>query len=756
MTDPEAWLMNNDEYLAAALEWIHLRLRRLAGGKATPEAQPSVAATPDNAGSAPSAPPQPAAANLNASMGGGSWLVHLLREKAGPQPEEPAPLVTVSPSPAQPEQAQPEQQTSPVQEGDPVSEAAQRMQAAASAAQPPAGVWLQLALHMTDFELQTLLLCAAIELDTRTAALCAQAQGDSSGLNQAYPTFALAMALFDAPAWDVLSPERPLRYWRLAEITQHPSQALTISPLRADERVVNFLKGLNYLDDRLAPFLVPMLALESLVEAQPANLSPSQSELAGEIVYRLEAGKQPIVEVSASGLFAPRPDRRLPLVQLTGPSAEDKTLVAVEVARQLGCGLYRLPAAALPSQPADLDQLARLWRREAALLPVGLYVDAGDTSLDQASASLVERLLARMGGLAFIACREPWPGLDPDALVIEVERPTPAEQAAAWSAALGPEAGEIPYQLANQFSLGLPEIVGIAARQAALNQAGLAGLWQACLERSRPRLDLLAERIEPRSGWDDLVLPDDTRRLLQEIAAQVDNRATVYEEWGFRRKMSRGLGISALFAGESGVGKTMAAEVIANELHLNLYRIDLSAVVSKYIGETETNLRRLFDAAAGGGVILFFDEADALFGKRSEVKDSHDRYANIEINYLLQRMEAYTGLAILATNMKSALDPAFTRRLRFMVNISYPGPTERKLIWQKVFPPDTPLELDDPTLKIDYDRLARVNLNGGNIHSAALNAAFRAAAAKSKVTMPLLVEAIQTELKKSDRSIMPI
>src|SRR5437764_12137948 len=185
--------------------------------------------------------------------------------------------------------------------------------------------------------------------------------------------------------------------------------------------------------------------------------------------------------------------------------------------------------------------------------------------------------------------------------------------------------------------------------------------------------------------------------------------------------MNRRLGISARFAGESATGKTMAAEVIANALHLNLYRIDLSAVVSKYIGETEKNLRRLFDAAEDGGAILFFDEADALFGKRSEVKDSHDRYANIEINYLLQRMEAYRGLAILATNQKSALDTAFTRRLRFAITFPHPGPTERKAIWQKAFPSWPP--------ELDVDRLARLNLTGGSITNVAMNAAFLAARA---------------------------
>nr|WP_206602808.1 ATP-binding protein [Leptolyngbya ohadii] len=191
----------------------------------------------------------------------------------------------------------------------------------------------------------------------------------------------------------------------------------------------------------------------------------------------------------------------------------------------------------------------------------------------------------------------------------------------------------------------------------------------------------------------------------------------------------------------------MAAEVIANDLQLHLYRIDLSAVVSKYIGETEKNLRRLFDAAEAGGAILLFDEADALFGKRSEVKDSHDRYANIEINYLLQRMESYRGLAILATNLKNALDTAFLRRLRFIVDFPFPGLRERLRLWQNAFPPQTPIE------SLDYDRLANLNLSGGNIHTVAINAAFLAAQAGTPVTLPLVLAAARTEYRKLDRPI---
>ena len=239
------------------------------------------------------------------------------------------------------------------------------------------------------------------------------------------------------------------------------------------------------------------------------------------------------------------------------------------------------------------------------------------------------------------------------------------------------------------------------------------------------------------------------------FVAQVEQRAQVYEDWGFAQRMNRGLGISALFGGEPGTGKTMAAEVIANALQLDLYRIDLSQVVNKYIGETEKNLRRVFDAAEDGGVILFFDEADALFGKRSEVKDSHDRYANLEISYLLQRIEAFSGLAILATNMKSALDPAFLRRLRFIVNFPLPSVTERRRIWERVFPQANPARDQPgvPLAALDYDQLARLNIAGGSILNIALNAAFMAAQSRTPITMELILEAARHEFRKIERPI---
>jgi len=249
---------------------------------------------------------------------------------------------------------------------------------------------------------------------------------------------------------------------------------------------------------------------------------------------------------------------------------------------------------------------------------------------------------------------------------------------------------------------------------------------------------------------EDLILSEREKQLLREIAIHVAQRHKVYEEWGFEGVSSRGLGISALFSGASGTGKTMAAEVLANMLRMSLFRIDLSTVVSKYIGETEKNLRRVFDAAEDGGAILFFDEADALFGKRSEVRDSHDRYANIEIGYLLQRMESYQGLAILATNMKDALDPAFMRRIRFIVNMPFPDEKSREEIWRGIFPPKkTPLALSEE----DYSRLARLNITGGTIRNIALNAAFLAADEGVPVNMDHLKRAAKSEYAKLGRPL---
>jgi SpoVK/Ycf46/Vps4 family AAA+-type ATPase len=239
------------------------------------------------------------------------------------------------------------------------------------------------------------------------------------------------------------------------------------------------------------------------------------------------------------------------------------------------------------------------------------------------------------------------------------------------------------------------------------------------------------------------VLPDQELRMLHQIADQVRQRTRVHDEWGFADGVTRGLGLSVLFAGPSGCGKTLAAEVLANDLELDLYRTDLSGVISKYIGETEKNLRRLFDAAEDGGAILFIDEADALLGKRSEVRDAHDRFANVQIDYLLQRMESYHGLAIMATNLRSALDTAFLRRLRYIVEFPYPEAAQRRTIWRQAFPERAP-----GAARLDYDRLAQLSVTGGMTRNIALNAAFAAAAAGSPISMPLVLAAARDEFHK--------
>ncbi|MFP4100057.1 ATP-binding protein, partial [Coleofasciculus sp.] len=267
-------------------------------------------------------------------------------------------------------------------------------------------------------------------------------------------------------------------------------------------------------------------------------------------------------------------------------------------------------------------------------------------------------------------------------------------------------------------------------------------LWDFCKTQARPRLDDLAQRIEAVATWEELILPEREKATLHEISTHVRQRAKVYHEWGFAGKGGRGLGISALFSGPSGTGKTMAADVLAKELRLDLYRIDLSAVVSKYIGETEKNLRRIFDAAETSGAILLFDEADALFGKRTQVKDSHDRHANVEVSYLLQRMEAYQGLAILTTNLLDALDQAFMRRINFSLKFPFPNAPERTEIWQRIFPKET------PTKNLDMKKLGKLNMAGGNIRNIALNAAFIAADAGEPVMMKHLLQATKSESLK--------
>ena len=597
-------------------------------------------------------------------------------------------------------------------------------------ASPPAFVAISEAFGLSEFEQNILLLCAAAEFDSSIHYLCASASQAMLGSANAdgAPTFGLALSIFDTPAWDALSPERPLRYWRLIEIVQHGASSLIASALHTDERIVDFIKGLNRLDERLLAYVTTIE-----VSAEEVSLPLSQRTLVETIVQRWRS----------------HDDGPAPLIQLAGSSYDSKQTIATSVSAMLGCQLYRIAADSLTTNLAEVELLSRLWQRECILLPVALLVDAQHVdSSPETYLQAARRFIARGKGLMFLAVRESWSKLAQENLALDVNKPTHEEQLLEWRAALGAENEELAPALAAQFNLNVSEITRISKESGAVSGTSIEevenSIWYRCCLQVRPSMDSLARRIDARAAWNDIVLPDQEQQMLRQICVQVRERSRVYQEWGFGARMNRGLGITALFTGDSGVGKTMAAEVIANDLRLNLYRIDLSSVVSKYIGETEKNLGKLFDAAEDGGAILFFDEADALFGKRSEVKDSHDRYANIEVNYLLQRMESFGGLAILATNLRGALDSAFTRRLRFILHFPFPCAADRERMWRKAFPAKTPLG------NLDFAKLARFNLSGGSISNAAINAAFLAAPDSAHVGMSHVLSAIRQEMLKLD------
>jgi hypothetical protein len=576
---------------------------------------------------------------------------------------------------------------------------------------------------LTRFERYILALCAAAEFDADIPARCAAASGDP---RRAYPTFSLAMSVLPEPHWDALIPDRPLRRYCLIQVGEN--EGLAYARLRIEERVLHFLSGNHAHDERLFG------VLEALRTSGTDDLAPSQKAMVARI----------------AALWG-RPDA--PLLQLCGGEYSAKEAVLGAACGERNMGLYSVRAIDLAHGAGEREAMARLWDRETRLSYCALLIaceDADHPEQLRAAAAFAERA----GGMVAVAARDPLRLRRRLSVRLDIDRPIPEEQGSLWRGALGQLSGRVNGQIGGivaQFSLSM---AGMRAAAAEVRQRVDEGeqdlaalLWDACRSQARPRMDDLAQRIQPAAGWNDIVLPADQLRLLRDVSAHVRQRARVYEEWGFGKRGSRGLGISALFAGASGTGKTMAAEVIAGELNLDLYRVDLSQVVSKYIGETEKNLRRIFDAAEEGGTVLLFDEADALFGKRSEVKDSHDRYANLEVSYLLQRMEQYRGLAILTTNMRNALDTAFLRRLRFIVEFPFPGPAERAEIWRRIFPPATPTE------GLDILRLARLNVPGGVIRNIALNAAFTAADRSEPVRMSHLRHAAEIEFIKLERPI---
>jgi hypothetical protein len=593
----------------------------------------------------------------------------------------------------------------------------------------PALAMLSAAFELDPFARDAIALAFAAAEDERLVRACAYLNDD---LQLAFPTVSLAPAVLVRDpaarprARAQLERRGVLRRYALLA-WPHPAEHWSAAhPLALDERMIDYLHGGNRFDARIADVLRPARA--PLVAASHA----------------------PAIDAVETIL---RDGRGWPRIALTGASRAGGEDVAGTACERVGLRLFELDAGALAARPsAERAAALALLGRDAALTGAAYFVDPNDDEpLAEASAAELASALE-----APLLVRSPR-ALDRPFAAVRLPPLGRAAQRELWDGALARAGqrlnGEVD-RLAQQFDFGPRAIArsvesALARERPGGRDAALSGgeLWSACREVGAVELGPFMASIMPVYGWDDIVLPAHVLALLRDVATQVAQRARVYETWAFGRTLSRGGGITALFTGESGTGKTMAAEVLARELELDLYRVDLSGVVSKYIGETEKHLRRVFDAAERSGALLFFDEADALFGKRSEVRDSHDRYANIEVNYLLQRMEEYRGLAILATNRKDALDPAFMRRLRFVVEFPFPDQEHRRRMWELVFPAAAARE------ELDVTALARLEVAGGHIRTIALNAAFLAAGEDRAIGMTHVMRAAAREYRKLERGV---
>jgi AAA+ superfamily predicted ATPase len=603
---------------------------------------------------------------------------------------------------------------------------------------------------LDEFERDVLLLAVAPELDLRYELLYSYLNND---VTRKRPTCDLALRLFcpvvaerwtqrwhfalDAPLF-----RHALLEW-LPENSDAPASSLARS-FKAHLRVVDFLLETRSSESRLASFT--------------RAISPKQTwddlSLPTEFLLRVRGAGRLIRASPAT------------VIVFEGAGGAGKQSCANALCAEMGCGLLEVDSEGLIASQTDLSQLLMLLGREQRLANSGIYLRnaealfEADGRLMPRARGLVHTLLRCCIAPVMLGCSSP---CDLKALLPGITYqlfPLPALpfplRLQAWeremTATFGGRDGTDLEGLANQFVLTGGQIRdAVRAARDDLRLRDKTGavpssvdLFASARAQSQHQLRSLAQHIEPVYSWDDLVLPPATLSQLREIASAVKHRHIVYTQWGFEQRLSLGKGLKALFAGLSGTGKTMTAEVIARELGLDLYKIDLSTVVSKYIGETEKNLDRIFRAAQSSNAIIFFDEADALFGKRSGVKDAHDRYANIEISYLLQKSEEHDGFVIHATNLSQNIDEAFKRRMNYTVDFPFPDEHHRELLWRGMFPSQTPLGDD-----LDFAFLGRqFPLSGGNIKNAALAAAFLAAAEETSVEMRHLIQAVASELQK--------
>ena len=604
---------------------------------------------------------------------------------------------------------------------------------------------------LSDFDLDVLLMVLAPEIDIRYEKIYAYLQDD---VTRKRPTLDLVL--------NVLTSSLELRLECLTHFAspsplidhgillfgnspEHTRGSWLSSELQIDESVVRYLLGEQMPADPLKHFSTWVKVDQ---DQNPWNDVPKNRQF--ENARRAYQSK--------CGLH----------LHLYGAEKRVRKEYAMEMAQYVGAPLLIVHMPSVLEGSKDIRKTLRRMFLHCRLWDATVLLDDLDSVVESGSGYIfrqIQQMLACWKGISWTTASAPWLGTEYPhraPIQVEVEWPAYRQRTLSWRAQLERAGVDLKDDeiatLAGRFRISDSGIEAAVATACA--EAG----WQLDPEASPPRqaefskavrtqsgqeLSALARTITPRYSWGDIILPAETKRQLEEICYRVKHRHRVFEDWGFGTRLSLGKGVNALFAGPSGTGKTMAAEVIALELGLDLYQIDLSGVVSKYIGETEKNLDRVFTAARNANAILFFDEADALFGKRSEVKDAHDRYANIEVSYLLQKMEEYEGLAILATNLRQNLDEAFLRRLAFVVHFPFPDENYRLAIWQKIWPAETPLAAD-----LDLEFFAhRFKLSGGNIKNAALAAAFFAVEDSGIVTMEHLLKAMQREFQKMGKTL---
>jgi SpoVK/Ycf46/Vps4 family AAA+-type ATPase len=613
---------------------------------------------------------------------------------------------------------------------------------------------------LSPFELQVVIICLAPQLRHKYNKIYAYLQND---MKSNMPSINMVLDLLcekEAEKWQswcLFTPHAPLFRFGILHVENHPQYTPGSSNLgrflKLDPRIIGFILKQSRLDSRL-------LETGAVKPLTPGDLSVTKDIYVDNII------KERIIRIAKKNLIPPQPGDKPVIFHFYGLPGIGKRLLALAICRHIERPLLILDMALMAVQMKETNSLPMIAFREGKLLQAIIYIDHIDSLFTPDDSSIpilraISRLMVEYDSFIILAGEKPWAAGDifEDAVLHSTHLSVPAVaiRQDTWEKELARhvngDRGIYAAHLARQFRLTPGQIkdalqlayyhfsVGDAADEKQLTVENIA---TSCRNRSNQRLAQLAVKVDTAYHWDDLVLEKKKKLKLQEICIQVKQHYKVFEQWGFDKKLSHGKGLSVLFTGPPGTGKTMAAAVIAGELNLDLYKVDLSQVVSKYIGETEKNLSSIFQEAETGNAILFFDEADALFGKRTEITDSHDRYANIETGYLLQKMEEYEGMVILATNLRKNMDEAFVRRLRFILEFPFPEEASRKVIWKNHFPDTAPVSSE-----IDYEFLSRkFKIAGGSIKNIVLNAAFLAANNGGYIDMGHILNSARNEFEK--------